>query len=882
MTPSTHQFCLQNGLKVLLKETHSAPVTSVWLWYRVGSRNETEGATGVSHWVEHMMFKGSSQFAKGSIMRAVDRQGGYVNAMTSHDYTAYYATLPSDRAELALQIEADRMLGAMFDPDEVNAERTVIIAEREGAENEPEYVLGEEVAASAYRIHPYHHQTIGWKEDLLQISREQLYAHYRQYYMPNNAVLVIVGDVDLDAYRGLVERYFGDLEAGTLSQAVVRQEPPQRGERRVVVRMPGSTPVVQLSYHTPPVSHADYVPLVVLDAILSGGKAMFAFGGSPARSARLYRALVETELASSAGSNYHPSLDPYLLTLGATLREGREPGEIEQALVRETTRLAEEAIDEHELRVAIRQTQAQFAYSSEGVTNQALTLGFLEMVDHHERMDRILDELAAITPDDIQRVARTYLVADNLVAGWFVPSEEGGGATGISGPRQYRPQPQGSRRARTFSASGGPTISPETVVRHEYANGVVLLIKEVPASASVTVEGEIMAGSVHDTPETAGLAAMTAAMLRRGTERHCYQALNRILDDVGAAAGFMARRDRMSFDGEALYEDFCLLADTLAEVVTTPTFPDEELAKLRGQMLTHLGVMAMDTGYRADRAFMSALYPPDHPYALAPAGERETVAVLSREDLATFYRSQYSPTNCRISVVGAVQADRVIETIGNTLGSWNPQSVPQPWNVPSALTPDRIVTERVHIPGKSQVDLIWGVTGMPRSAPDYYAASMANLILGRLGLMGRLGESVRDSQGLAYYVASSLQAGPGVYPWNIVAGVNPQDVDRAVASILHEVARLREELVEAEEIDDCRSYLTGALPLHLETNGGIAAFLLTLEKHGLGLDYLERYPSLIGAVTREEIQRVVQEYLTLDRYVLAMAGTFAETPEPSS
>ncbi|MBC7256238.1 MAG: insulinase family protein, partial [Chloroflexi bacterium] len=189
---------LDNGLEVILKEVHAAPIISTWLWYRVGSRNELGGDTGISHWVEHMLFKGSARFPKGEIMRAVDRLGGYINAMTSHDFTVFYTTLPSAHAELALEIEADRMASAKFAPAEVEAERTVIIAEREGGENEPSYMLAEEVCASAFRVHPYHHQTIGWKEDLLRLTRDHLYAHYRRYYLPNNAILVVVGDFDTE------------------------------------------------------------------------------------------------------------------------------------------------------------------------------------------------------------------------------------------------------------------------------------------------------------------------------------------------------------------------------------------------------------------------------------------------------------------------------------------------------------------------------------------------------------------------------------------------------------------------------------------------------------------------------------------------------------
>lgn len=873
--PDVIETRLSNGLQVLLKEVHSAPVVSTWLWYRVGSRNEVEGQTGLSHWVEHMLFKGSSRFPKGAIMRAVNRHGGYLNAMTSYDFTAYYETLPAAQAELALEIEADRMTTALFDPQEVEAERTVIIAEREGSENEPRYVLSEEVVAAAFRVHPYHHQPIGWKADLRAITREQLYAHYRRFYGPNNAVLIVVGDVDAEAHLAQIERSFGDIAPIELPPSIAREEPPLLGERRVMVHMPGSAPSVRISYRTPPVSHPDYVPLVVLDAVLSGGKAMFAFGDSPARSARLYRALVETQLASSVGSNYHPSLDPFLLSLGATVRDGRAPAEVEAALLDEVAKLQDEPVQERELRVAIRQTQAQFAYSSERASNQALALGFLTMVDDYRRMDGLLDELAAVTPADVQRVARAYLGAKNRVVGWFVPEGDGDGGGGTDrGPAGEALHVVPPVVAYYRPPERDLPISPTSVVRETLDNGIVVLVKENPASPSVTVEGTLRAGGLYETDAQAGLANLTASMLRRGTARHTFQELNALLDDVGASLSVYAGRDDAGFDGRALADDLGLLIDTLAEVLTQPSFPPDELEKLRGQLLTHLGVAEMDTGYRASLAFDAALYPSGHPYARPVAGTRDTVAALTRDDVVGFYRHHYHPEGLVLCVVGAVRAGEVVARVARALGDWRPAVTPEVREVPPVAPPAERALVRVPLPGKAQADVIWGVLGMPRTSPDYYAAQIANLILGRLGLMGRLGANVRDRLGLAYYVSSVLQVGPGPHPWNVVAGVNPADIERAMEAILSEVRGMRETLVSEEELADSKTFLNGALPLHLETNGGISGLLLDIEQYGLGYDYVQRYPSIIGAVTREDVQRVVRRYLDPERAVLAMAGTF--------
>ena len=864
---------LDNGLEVILKEVHAAPIISTWLWYRVGSRNELGGDTGISHWVEHMLFKGSARFPKGEIMRAVDRLGGYINAMTSHDFTVFYTTLPSAHAELALEIEADRMASAEFAPAEVEAERTVIIAEREGGENEPSYMLAEEVCASAFRVHPYHHQTIGWKEDLLRLTRDHLYAHYRRYYLPNNAILVVVGDFDTEDWLKRIAKAFEPIPPGDMPPQDVPQEPPQRGERRVILRMPGAAPIVRIAYHTPPVSHADFVPLAIADAILSGGRAIFAFGDSQARSARLYRALVETELASSAGSHYHASLDPYLMTLGATVHQGRTPAEVEAALLAEVQRLQEALVEPRELHMAIRQTQAQFAYANESVSGQALSLGFLAILDRPERMDTLFEELAAVTPEDVQRVARTYFTEENRTVGWFVPSEEGAASEAQpSEASRWAPWRQGVCFYRT--PKGG--IGPESIFRAELDNGAVVLVHEKHDSATLVIGGQIRAGSYFDPSGQEGLAGFVAAMLRRGTAQRTFQEINLALDAVGASLEISAGRNDVGFGGHALAEDADLLISLLGEMLMAPSFPDEEVRKLRGQIITRLAMLEMDTGYRSDRAFMEALYPPGHPYGRDALGKAETIAALSREDLVQFYQRIYHPRTMVLSVVGAVEAERIVDRLNATLGQWRPANEPPAWAPPVAQTPPEVVVRRVHIPGRPQVDLVLGVVGMPRTSPDYYPAAMANIILGRLGMMGRLGRAVRDEQGLAYYITSILQAGQGTRPWSIEAGVQPDHIDRTVSAILEEIARMREELVSDQEFADCKSYLIGALPLQLETNEGIGDLLINIEQYGLGLDYLQRYNALIEAVSREAIREVVAKYFAPGRYVLAMAGSLAD------
>ncbi len=413
---------LPNQLTVLVKEAHAAPVASFWVWYRVGSRNEHLGITGISHWVEHMLFKGTQAFPKGVAEKAIAREGGTFNGMTWYDFTTYFATLPAGRIKLALRIEADRMVNSLFDPDETAAERTVIISERQGAENNPEFLLNEELMAAAFRVHPYGTDTVGHMCDLETMTRDQLYAHYRTYYTPNNAVAVAVGDFDADAMLRLVEQHFGVIPDGPDVPPVTAVEPPQRGERRVTVEGEGNVAYLQMVFRAPTVHEPDFFALTALDAALTGASGMTFFGGGLTnKSSRLYKALVTTELAAGISGSLLPTVAPFVYSLSAVVRAGRTPAEVEEALHAELARVTAEPVTPEELAKAIKQAKAQFAYSSESVTAQALWMGFSEVFADYTWFENYIANLSAVTVEDVQRVAQKYLKQSNRTVGWYVP-----------------------------------------------------------------------------------------------------------------------------------------------------------------------------------------------------------------------------------------------------------------------------------------------------------------------------------------------------------------------------------------------------------------------------------------------------------------------------
>lgn len=417
---------LDNGLRVIVRPVHDAPIGSFWIWYGVGARNEVPGITGISHWAEHMLFKGTANLPAGEIFRRVSAAGGTLNGFTWIDYTTYFETLPVDQIQLALDIESDRMANARFDPDEVESERTVIISERQGSENEPTFFLREEVTAAAFRAHPYGQGVIGHVSDLQAITREDLYNHYQTYYRPNNAVAIFAGDLDSAVAFERIEAAFGSLETGPPIPQVRTVEPEPVGEQRLVVRRPAPNEVVLMAFLIPQASHDDIPALLVLDAVLSGGKP-FSFagaGGSMGRSSRIYRRFVSSGLAAGAGSGMGLTIDPFLFSISATLNPETDQQDFEKAMDDELQRLREEPVSDEELERARRQLRAQFAYAWESVTSSAYWLGSLAMVAPDRDPERFLEHLEAVTAADIQRVAATYLTPERRTTGWLIPTDE--------------------------------------------------------------------------------------------------------------------------------------------------------------------------------------------------------------------------------------------------------------------------------------------------------------------------------------------------------------------------------------------------------------------------------------------------------------------------
>ncbi|MCL4475747.1 MAG: insulinase family protein [Nitrospirae bacterium] len=407
------EYTLDNGLKVLISEDHKVPLATFEIWYKVGSRDEQSGKTGLSHLLEHMMFKGTPKYGSKVFSKIIQRNGGVDNAMTTKDYTMYFQTMASDRIGISIELESDRMTNLIMDPKETVSERSVVMEERRMRyDDDPQNSLFENFVATALMTHPYRRPVIGWMSDIASLTRDELYRHYKKFYAPDNAFIVIVGDVNPEEVMKKIKAAFGDMKRSDLQNVPVTREPEQKGEKRVYLRKEAELPYVLAGYHTPSFPHEDSAALEVLSTILSGGK-----------SARLYRSLIyEKKLALNAGADYSGMyLDPFLFFLWGSPAPGKDIAELEKTLFGEIEAIKNAPPTEREVQKAKNQIEASFIFGQDSLYMQAMKIGMFEILGSWKLMDEYLEGIRKVTPEEVQRVARKYLTEDNRTAGILIP-----------------------------------------------------------------------------------------------------------------------------------------------------------------------------------------------------------------------------------------------------------------------------------------------------------------------------------------------------------------------------------------------------------------------------------------------------------------------------
>jgi zinc protease len=885
-----------NGLDVLLLEDHSAPVLTLMVTYRVGSRNEVTGTTGATHLLEHLMFKGSKNFHAGNgkgFDTVMDSIGGINNATTSLDRTNYYENLPSDHLELAVQLEADRMRGLLLREEDRQPEMTVVRNEFERGENDPSEALDKEVGAAAYIAHPYHHPTIGWRSDIEKVSIEKLREFYDTFYWPNNATVTVIGDFAPATALSLLKKYFGAIPRSPHPlPALYTEEPAQTGPRRVIVKRPGEVGAVEIGYKAPPALHPDHAPLAVLASVLSDGK-----------TSRLYRGLIDTNLTISADASKGFFHDNTLFTFSALLAPGVTHEQAEKALLAEVEKIRTNGVASDEVTRAIAKLLASTAYARDGSFAIAGQINECIAVGNWTNYVTGLDQLRAVTVADVNRVAREYLKEDQSTTGWFIPQPESADGKTASvrpdatsqprrlarGPHYYRETDRaalGPRPATPLSRTplaampasvaggGGTTAEVAPKVHRRTLAGIDVLTLQTSIKDVVTIRGALSGGDVFNPPGNSAIADLTAGMLDKGTVKRDKFAIAALLEEKGAMIAFGTGTHTLNFSAKCLRQDLPLVLGLLAEQLRTPRFDPEEFAKLKKQLAGHRKRAMEDTDFRAEEAFDQAIFPAGHPNH--PATDEKYLAdieVATLEQLKAFHAANYGPAAFRLVAVGDVDDAAVDQTIREAFGGWTGgRPIPGATNAPALAAPR---TEKIAMPGKTSVSVVIGQpSGLRYSDAGYQPLNMATAVFGSGFFSARLLDIVRNREGLTYGIFAALSGDTFADgAWAISATFAPELLDKGLASTVRELQRFAAQGLTAEELATFKVTITGSYKVQLSTTGGLASALLNAVQRGYGPEWVDEFPRAIQRLTLTEVNRAITQHLLADRMVTVIAGT---------
>ncbi len=829
--------------------------------YPVGSFDEPPGLSGLAHFVEHMLFKGTEGYPKGQIDRLVASAAGSCNAETSEDRTHYWFTFPSDRWELALAIEADWMTGAQFDPREVELERRVIAEELARDLDSPIGRLDDSHAAMTYLRHPYRNPTLGWPDEMARIGVDELTAFYRRHYRPDGAVLVVVGDVDPSRAFDRIEAVFGSIAPGVEPrESPTILEPRQAGRRDFFLAELDTVPRGLLGWRTVPRGHADAAPLDVLSDVLSCG-----------RRSRLWEGLVESTGMAVGVETAHYSMrrdGRFLIQLEADPEADRS--EIERRILAEIAQLAESGPTAEEMARSRRGMEAAWRWERDQPAELASALGLAALQGGWRT---ILDELRAamaVTAQDVRRVAGTYLVERGLTCGWAC-------APDIEDPADEARADEGARLGRrpavvrTSGVSEAPAIVtapafPAMAVgvsrlsdyrprRMVLPNGFRLVFERRAGTGIVSLELHTDAGLLRESRP--GLASLTARLLEEGTANRDAEAIARAIEDVGGSMDVWATGPSI----RVCAEDLGMAIDLLADLMIRPVFPEEAVGRIARRMASELRGDLDDPAFRAETAFRGLIYGA-HPMGRDPRGSYRDLVRTTRDDVLEHHRRHFVPEGTHLAIAGDFDARRLERLVRSAFGAWPRRAARRP-PLPPVPPLGRAKVRRIPHPG-DQVHLLIGHLGIERNHPDHDALLILDHIFGSgPGVSDRLGRIVRDEMGLVYAIGGGITETADVIPgmFRVYAATNPEDADRVVATVTEQVRAMRAGAFSDEEVERARRYLAGAWVFDYQGVEQRAERLWELERYGRPLDEPLSWPDRIAAVTAAQVRKAARTHL---------------------
>jgi len=859
----TESFTLANGMQVIVREDHFAPVVALQAWVKVGAADEHDAEAGVAHVHEHMLFKGTARRGVGQIAAEVESSGGLINAFTTSDHTVYHLVLAGRYFATGLDILADALRNSTFDADELARELNVVMEEWKRSEDMPVSRAYTELFRLAFQSHPYGRPVIGWRKTIEALDRPGVLDFFHRWYRPNNVVLVVVGDVSLDEVRSQVSAAFSDWQPAALPARVRTVEPPQLAMHTAAVDMAVQEHHLLLGFRIPSAHDPDAVPLDLLAYALAGGE-----------STRLVHTLeAQKELVNSVSALAYTPQDPGLFVLLASL-ERKKIGAATREMLSALVRLRTEKIGRAELARARSNLESEFVYRKETMQGQARLLGYSQCVfDNPDYETRYLSELAAVTREDIERVAHTYFQPQHLVAvlagpdaSKLVPTK-GALADAWSAPVA----PLADRASRGASAAR-PRANPRPGMHaRTLENGVRLIVKEHHAVPLVALRAATLGGLLLERPDTCGINGFIAGLLTRGSRHHSRESLGRAVESLAGALDGFAGRNSFGLRGQFIARHAEEGTELFLEVLRNPTFPADEVEKRRREILVAIANRDDEPAQRAVELFYSAHFP-QHPYGLPMIGTRAAVTSFNRTALAAYYRRLLVPSRLVVTAVGDLDAAWMLDRLEAALGDLpTPRPLPRPL---AAAPPSRIrrVTRQLE---RQQTHFVLGMRGGRITDSDRAVLKVLEAVLSRQG--GRLFLELRDRQGLAYSVSAFASEGvdPGVF--GIYFACDPSVVDRAVEGVLTELRRLRDEPISTTELEQARKFLLGSYEISLQTNTSQGDELTFNELYGLGIDGGDRYREALGQVTPAAVQAAARGYFNLNAYTLAIVGPGAST-----
>ncbi|HLL99918.1 MAG TPA: pitrilysin family protein [Pyrinomonadaceae bacterium] len=876
------EMTLKNGLRVIMHEDRSTPIVAVNVWYHVGSKNETAGRTGFAHLFEHMMFQGSKNWNT-DYFKPLDAAGASVNGSTNADRTNYYEVLPSNFLETALFLEADRMgnlLEAMTQ-EKLDNQRDVVKNERrQRYDNQPYGTAGEKIMDIIYpKSHPYSWTTIGSLDDLTAASQDDVKAFFRQYYVPNNASLVIAGDFNPKQARAWVQKYFGAIKKGAEIPRPTPPQPTMQGIIRKEFEDAVQSPRVYMVWHTVPQGHKDEPALDILSSILSGGR------GSRLQSKLVYDRQIVQDVFTS-----HPTREiagTFQVTATARPNGPKDIDEmranpakflmpIEEQINIEIERIKKEAPSMEEVSRAVNRIESQTIFGLQTVLAKADAMNSnATFYNKPDRFQEQLDEYRRVTPADVVRVANAYLNANHLVMN-FVPRKDKtvaqtNAAANTPASKSAKEKSNVDQTKNLPKAGAEAKFTLPTIEKQRLSNGLEVWLVRQSELPIVSMNMVFKSGGTIDPSGKAGLASFTSSLLNSGTKTRSAVDISNQLSDIGAAFGTGSNWDAANVSLQTLTKNLDKALDIYADVIVNPTFPEKELETLRRRSLFALQQRRDNPNAIAGVVYNALLYGRNHPYGNSLGGDEISIKSFKQSDLENFYKTYYRPNNAVLIVVGDAALDTLKSKLETAFAAWKPGEVPAS-KVPEAAAFDKPGIYVVDKPGAAQSIISIGQVGVARDNPDYFPLMVMNDMLGG-SFSSRLNMNLREDKGYTYGAGSGFGFRRGAGPFTASAGVQTAVTKESVMEFMKELNGIRgERPITQEELETSKQSLIRGMPQGFETNGQIANQLGALVTYDLPGTYFNDFFSKVNAVTLADVNRVAQKYLTPDKMAIVIVG----------